>query len=184
MNHSHNETWFHHKGIDWQVNANGSALDPMILRNVIELPLQMLSHHRKVFLLRFDLSCLVYRRSNRWVSVFIQRLKAKIRQERYSKRVGICWVREMHGAPKQHYHLMILLDGSKVNHSYQIVTWIEYYCELDGWHHESRYYNLTRNNESDLFEAIWHCSYLAKTRGKDAKAPKVRRFSATISELY
>lgn len=184
MAHNKKVTWFHHRGIDWQVNANGSALDPVILRNVIELPIQMLNYHRKVFLLRFDLSCEFYQRDNRWVSSFLQRLKAKIRKEHYSKRVGICWVREIHDAHTQHYHVMIGLDGSKVNHSHQLAAWIKYYWQSCGRYHESRYYNLTRNNESDLFEAIWHCSYLAKTRGKSAKAPKVRRFSATISELY
>lgn len=184
MAHNKKVTWFHHRGIDWQVNANGSALDSLILRNVIELPMQMLDHHRKVFLLRFDVSCSSYQRDNRQVSALVEWVKTRIRQNHYSKRVGICWVREMHDAPTQHYHVMMALDGSKVKHPHQLATWIKSYWQPHGRYHQPRYYNLTRNNESDLFEAIWHCSYLAKSKGKSARAPKVRRFSATISELY
>lgn len=184
MSYSNKETWFHHRGVDWPVNARGSGLDPQILRKVIDVPLWMLSHHRKVFLFRFDLSCNASQPNNKQLSRFLCRVKNQICRERYSRRVAICWAREVHSAKTPHYHLVIALDGSRVNSPYRLTEWIRLY-----WHHHGRctairYYNLDRSDIALLFHVVWHLSYLAKLRGKEVKLTNVRRFSVCMTELY
>ncbi|MDN7125908.1 inovirus-type Gp2 protein [Pseudidiomarina sp. 1APR75-33.1] len=184
MAFSNRENWFHHRGVDWQVNTRGSGLDPQILRKVIDVPLWMLTHHRKVFLFRFDLSCNTSQPNNKQLSRFLCRIKTKICREHYSRRVAICWAREIHSAKTPHYHIAIALDGSRVNSSYRLTEWIERYWRNYGRYTAIRYYNLNRPDIDQLFQVVWHLSYLAKLRGKEVKLSNVRRFSTSLTKLY
>ncbi|SFR50377.1 Protein of unknown function [Pseudidiomarina maritima] len=184
MNHSYKETWFHHRGIDWLVNARGSGLDPQILRKVLDVPLWMLNNHRKVFLFRFDLSCYTSQRNNKSISLLISRVKNKVRLQKYSKRIAICWAREIHSADTPHYHVLVALDGSKVNSPYVLSEWIKFYWFHHGRYTAVKYYKLDRTDTDELFQAIWHFSYLAKIRGKEVKFENTRRFSVSFTELY
>ena len=111
----------------------------------------MLYHHRKVFVYRFDLHVSDYTDNNKIITDFNRRLFKRIKRHYKVKRVGYGWVREMEKSKQQHYHYMLLLDGSKVNEPHEIQGWvIEIWNSLDGSVHLSRYHNIKRNDEASI----------------------------------
>ncbi|NVJ62197.1 MAG: inovirus-type Gp2 protein [Gammaproteobacteria bacterium] len=163
----------------WWVNSTGSGLYTKPLKAMINQVEAMLSHHSRVFLLRFDLRLYQYTAKNTLVSIFNRRLFKWLYRKYDLKRIGFLWCREQEKAEQQHYHYALLVDGSKVRHPFEINKKVrELWRSLGGaeFFPKSCYYNLHRSNWQSVQDAVWRISYFAKARGKDKRPSQTKRF--------
>lgn len=170
--------WYDEKA--WLINAKASGVRTDILRRLLDQLTTMLYHHRKVFAFRFDLHTATYTPTNKIISEFKRRLFGRIENRYKVKRIGYCWVREQEKAKQQHYHFVLLLDGSKVRSCYEIQEWIkEIWSFQDGTAHWAGYHNLNRSDENGIQKAGFHISYLAKPRGKGYRPVQTKDFGSS-----
>ena len=165
----------------WFINSKISGIYTHIMKTMIDQVEAMLSHHNKVFLLRFDLHQPSHTDTSKHVSKFFTRLSEHIKARYKVKRFGYTWVREQEKAKQQHYHCFILLDGNKIQESGYLIKAAKKYWELyyDGylcWPAERCYHRLKRNDHEAIQAAIYHISYLAKGRGKGYKPAQAKNF--------
>jgi hypothetical protein len=177
------------EGETFEVNSQGSGLYTKQLKTILNQVHAMLSHHNKVFLVRFDLRQYQATENSTHVSKFFQRLSGFLKRHYKLKRVGFAWVREREKSEKQHYHCFILLDGSKVKAPHKVMKaakfqWQEQYDGSLCWPSRS-YYQLNRNyrdnreNRDILQNAIYHISYLAKAKGKGNKPANAKNIGSS-----
>ncbi|BBB24284.1 conserved hypothetical protein [Isorropodon fossajaponicum endosymbiont JTNG4] len=116
--------------------------------------------------------------TNEIISKFMDNLKKWIGRHYGIKHIGYGWAREQERAKNQHYHLVLLLDGDKIQHpkklNVQIIEkWTPYgHCPVV----LNPYYFVDKNNQAKRLEALYRASYLAKVRGKghrDSQKPKI-----------
>ena len=118
--HIHHYEWYWFSERALNVNAKASGLYAHILRPLLRLYEATLNTHSKVFIHRFDIRVSQYSDDNTVFSGLIRRLK----------KVSYFWIREQERSKNQHYHVLLMLDGQKVRHPYQINQWINHYSEL------------------------------------------------------
>jgi hypothetical protein len=168
-----NRTWF--------INSKKSGIYTHMMKGILDQVEAMLSHHNKVFLLRFDLHQHNYSNTSDHVSRFFKSLSEHLRHKYKLKRFSYVWVREQEKAKQQHYHCFILLDGNKVQQSAYILKkakddWEFYFDGYLCWPPKRCYHRLTRDDHASTQEAIYHISYLAKGRGKGYKPAQAKNF--------
>lgn len=180
MKHIHKHPVYLFEGRAWLVNAHKSGLRTDILRSLLAQLLIMLDKHRKVFVYRFDLHVDHFTNTNKIISNFNRRLFKRIKSHYGVKRIGYCWVRELEKAKKQHYHYVLILDGSKINLPYNLQRWITQLWEYEGSKvHLVRYHNINRDDDSAINKASRHLSYLAKPRGKGYRPAQTKDYGAS-----
>ena len=156
-----------------------------ILYQSIQQVESMLSHHQRVFLYRFDLHCKSYSHSNTVLSKFISKLKYWVMTNYGTLRLGYIWVREHNPpTPAQHYHLAIMIDGSKVDTPYLISRKIGALWTGKSYFPASAYYRMKRNNYQSIQDAIYRISYLAKVATKSAKKKTTNAYSCSRIKLH
>lgn len=179
--------FYEYGGLYWRINGgNAGACSADILESLFSQVFAMLSHHNKVFVQRFDLHLPFFGDDNKQVSRFFDRLKPKVSQHYELSRVGYVWARELEKAKNQHYHCVILLDGNKIRHPFVLQQQIASCWQglVDsGTCHRAGYHNLQRDDVNSLGDALYHISYLAKTRGKGYKATQAKNFGASRIKL-
>ena len=179
--HIHHYEWYWFNESVWNVNAKASGLYTHILRPLLRLYEAILNTHSKVFVYRFDIRVSQYSEDNTIISGLIRRLKKRIKTHYGLKKVTYFWIREQERSKNQHYHVLLMLDGQKVRHPYQINQWINHYSELfDLSPHFAGYHNVRRdrdNYEIVKEAACYHISYLAKVRGKGHRPDQTKDFS-------
>lgn len=144
----------------------------------------MLSHHSRVLFLRLDVRCYEFSSTNKVMSDFMRLLKRRLIARYGFTRVGYLWVREVSKAKKQHYHLVLLLDGNKVQHPKKVIEIAEdvgfdlYLPKI--YTPKNCFLKLDRHDKSQLARAIYRGSYLAKTRTKTRfKHVKARSYGSS-----
>lgn len=129
-----------------------------------------LSHHSRLLFLRQDIRVYQYSTDNKLMSDFMRSLRRNLKRHFGFSRVGYLWVRELSKATKQHYHLILLLDGNKVQHPANVIRIAEetaYKVEIPKPYTPKKPYLLISRNDSEGFcKAIYRGSYMAKTRTK------------------
>ena len=63
-----------------------------------------------------------YSKGNKLLSDFLRLLKRNLKSYFGFTRVGYLWVRELSTTDRQHYHLILLLDGNKVQHPKNVIN--------------------------------------------------------------
>ena len=115
-------------------------------------------------------------------SKFIKRTKQWISRNYKIKNIGYAWVRELERAKTQHYHLVLFLDGDKIQHPSKLIrrikeTW------LDNGHMpviKNPFYFIDKGNcKEERAKAIDRLSYLAKTRGKGYRDPQAKDYGSS-----
>lgn len=115
------------------------------------------------------------------VSKFIDRLKYQIKKRYQLNEMGFVWVREHEKAKSQHYHLMIILDGDKIQNSKALAKIIKTTWEID----EGKTISYVKNsfyfvdNQTKHLDAVNRFSYLAKARGKGYRPPQAKDFNTS-----
>jgi hypothetical protein len=170
--------WYDDKA--WYINSKASGIRTDILRAILKQLTTMLFHHRKVFVFRFDLHTPCYTETNEQITNFNRRLFPRIERHYKVNRISFLWVREQEKAKQQHYHYVLILDGSKVRLPFEIQSWIKEIWEFqDGTCHWSRFHDLKRNDEEGIQKASYHLSYLAKPRGKGYRPSQTKDFNSS-----
>jgi hypothetical protein len=145
----------------------------------------MLSHHRKVLMFRVDVRIYEYTNNNKVISMFMRRFKRWAMQHYDTKHIGHIWCREVETAKKQHYHLFIMMDGSKVLNSKVSSDKCLEIAERNGlsvWLPDKPNYKVNRGDTPAFADAFKRASYLAKQRGKKLKGKRANSFSASRIE--
>ena len=158
-------------GATWRIYSKKCGFYTKMVKQMIGQVLAMLSHHHKVFLLRFDLHQQENPLNNKRISVFIRQLFGRIETGYKVKRIGYLWVREQEQSDNPHYHFAILLDGSKVQHPYYLLKMVKEVWEfMDGtaWIPSNCYYRIKRDDFNAVQLVVLRVSYFAKGRGKDS----------------
>jgi len=156
---------------DWAWPINGECRHD-ILNALLNQLFAMLSHHSKVFVIRFDLRVYDYTPTNDLITNFNRRFHRWVKRTYNTKRVGFGWVREQETVKHQHYHYTLFLDGHKTNHHWAITNRAKLiWNDLNGslWVPDNPSYMLQRTNYLETQKAIYRISYLAKKRGKGMK---------------
>ena len=111
------------------------------------------------------------------MSAFIKSLRAHVRREYKTQRMGFLWAREQEKAKGQHYHLVLLLDGDVVRHPSALITKIGELWRGHPYTPKNCYVLI--NDDATKREAIHRASYLAKPRGKGYQGANARNFGAS-----
>jgi len=134
----------------------------------------MLSHNARVMFLRIDLHAREYSPDNVPLSRFMRKMKKRLTKDYGFTRIGHIWAREQETAKQQHWHLVLLLDASKVRHPKYVIELIEQIAERWDWpkpYTPENCYAIIRRDDADAYgKAFKRASYLAKERGKGHKA--------------
>lgn len=145
----------------------------------------MLSNHRKVLMFRIDVRVYEYSDNNKVISMFMRRFKRWAMKHYGTKNIGHVWCREVETAKKQHYHLFIMMDGSKVLNSKVSFDKCLEIAERNGlsvWLPDKPNYKVNRGDTPAYADAFRRASYLAKQRGKKLKGKRANSFSASQIE--
>lgn len=181
------QEWFEYRGKIWSVNPTKSGLRTDILKAILGELNEMLCRHRKVFVWRFDLHLPYQTDNNKLITDFNRRLRKRVKRH-YQSEFCFAWVREQERAKSQHYHFVLILNGSKVNHYHQLAEWVReiwgshdsvFVGDAGGHHSGCGYHNLERNDYEAIDKASYHISYLAKPRGKGYRPKQTKDFGSS-----
>lgn len=162
----------------------------------------MLTYHNKVFVFRLDVHVHSYSPTNEHITNFRRSFVKWLKSHYKMKRVGYAWCREVETAKKQHYHLLFMLDGDKVNRVgevdpkkrtdndtfYGLFERIEHIASIQDLtvslprkrpSYMIKRSELEQGNFTKYHQAFYRSSYLAKERGKKLKAERANSFSTS-----
>ncbi|MBI9109977.1 inovirus-type Gp2 protein [Maridesulfovibrio ferrireducens] len=155
--------------------------------------------HNKVFCIRMDLRFPKYYQvpaDNQHISKFISKFN------RYFKRQGVdpyyLWVREQSREKHQHYHLMVLVDGNKMQFPHKLIEkaeelWnstlnidgqglVDHCTKSRSGEVQVNSYRMRRNDENygQVRDDCFHrCSYLAKVNTKGNTPKGIREVGSS-----
>ncbi|WP_164837607.1 YagK/YfjJ domain-containing protein [Salinivibrio costicola] len=100
--------------------------------------------------------------------------------------IGYLWVREHERAKQQHYHCVLFLDGSKVNHFHTIQTTIDdYWAAFEGGHVQGCGFKvLPRGTHTPKLRSFTGCRISPKCVAKPMEKENTigpTRLNATVS---
>ncbi|WP_112478749.1 YagK/YfjJ domain-containing protein [Vibrio variabilis] len=170
--------WYEYKGKHWAVNPSRSGLRVDVLRKILAQLDDISNRHRKVFIFRFDLSVNEYTPTNELITKLIKSVSGRIRSH-YGCGLVYTWVREQERAKKQHYHVVFMLNGSKVNNPHMIKEWLRMIWERYGRCSWVRYYHSERDDQVITGDVSYHISYLAKGRGKGYRPEQTKDYGGS-----
>jgi transcription initiation factor IIE alpha subunit len=171
-------------GQTWVVNSKGSGLISHSIKAMINQVDVMLNHHSKILIVRFDLHIYQQTKDNAIITIFNRRLFKWLKRKYNLTRVGFLWCREQEKAKQQHYHYALMIDGHKVRHPIGILLKVKEIWEQNLNHSleytpKNCYYNLERDNDKSIQDAIYRISYLAKARGKGYKPDQTKNYGTS-----
>jgi hypothetical protein len=138
--------------------------------------------HSKVLAIFAQLHTEEYTANNKSISTLMHEIRKYV-QRHYKSSFRYVWVREQEKAKKQHYHVLILVDGNKIYDSRKIINWIDYYWKVKFNGHSFRltnpYYRFKRCDLNQIKPCFYRASYLAKIRGKGYQGKHARNYSAS-----
>jgi hypothetical protein len=132
-----------------------------------------------VLFVRADLHLMSYSPRNEPISGFIKALRAYVTATYQTPHMGFVWVREQEKAKRQHYHLVLMLDGDVIRHPSALITKMTELWERNGHLFTPKNCFLFIDSDEAKREAIKRGSYLAKPRGKGYQAAGARDFGCS-----
>ena len=175
-------------------SSETKGIYPKIIEKIVEQLDICLAIHKRVLVVRFDLSLDEYSGDNQTISSFINRLKEKLfklKKYRRIKDIGHEWVREQEESKQQHYHVALFLDGNKIQHPSALLQLIKakWYKHGRLWIPKKKhvdddgcFYFIDKKKEGfkeQRGKAIYRLSYLGKTRGKGYKNVQAKNYSVS-----
>lgn len=158
------------------------------LKTTIRQVNAMLSHHSKLFIVRYDFRSKLNSNNNTDFLNFMEIIKKKIKVAYGLVRIGYIWCRE-HGKKNGglHYHFSLLINGHKIKYPDKLSRLIEGDFAIFGGsmgYVENCFYNLARGDQQTIGEAIYRLSYLAKVNTKSGnRKQNVKRFGSSKIEF-
>ena len=149
----------------------------------------MLSHHSKVFMLRFDVRVNTHSQTNEQMTRFLRSYIPRVERYYKTKNVAFVWCREVERAKKQHYHFAVMVDGSNATRVSQellrMADEVAAHQKLDkiGYCENASYLikrtDLAKGDYSTYKAAFKRLSYFAKERGKTIKAERANSYQTS-----
>lgn len=173
------------KGKIYKVNCDrGKPIFTHQMGKIIEQIDNLLTWHRKVFVYVFDLHVGSFSLDNKCMAVLMSKLRFHFKQNYKIKRLGYAWCREQNKSIKQHYHIALIVDGSKIQCPTKLFEKIKLmWDEITPSGHlhglENCYYNLNRDTEVNKAEAIYRLSYQAKVWTKDKNTARANDYGTS-----
>jgi len=137
--------------------------------------------HGRVLVHQFILRTNYYTPKNERVSNLMKNLKQKIKRDYGITEIGYAWVREQERAKQQHYHVVLFLDGNKIQHPKKLNMIIKKMWSPHGSIPtiEHPFYYINKNDNKTRLEAIYRISYIAKIRGKGYRDPQANDYGSS-----
>lgn len=137
---------------------------------------------KRVFVYRFDLHQSGYRGDSSELSRLIRNLRAWVKRN-YKSNMAFSWARELERSKAQHYHLVIFIDGDKIQHPAKLGEkvkglWIENTCGAHSMPTIERPFHYV-DDPKGLEGAFYRISYLAKVRGKGYRPPQSKDYGSS-----
>jgi hypothetical protein len=173
---------FELNGLHLPINTNaekGQGCYLAILQRAGENLVGMLSFHSKVYVLQFGFCPYTYAANNLAMSRLMEKFKKRLVAKYKALRVAGGWVRETGASGVQHYHVVLMLDGHKVNKRGAVLALVKAMLEARGYPapHFTKAHMVSRGDAISLAEAFYHLSYLAKIRTKGKRPSPTNDFS-------
>lgn len=149
----------------------------------------MLSNDRKVLMFRFDIHIKEYTPDNKVISDCLNEVKKFIKKNyKDCERIGYVWCREQQTVKHQHYHVFMMVNGSKIDDTFKIFEEIKKISDrtplLARPHIAKNSYTMVNRGDDDAFnEAFYRASYLAKTRTKGYKGVKAKKGERVLDRV-
>jgi len=184
--------------LDVMVKGDGYYKEPLIaIKDQLDA---MLSHHSKVFVFRFDIRIKgdsyyneegiefdTFTDDNQIITNFLKVFNRWLKRRYKLPRIGYVWCREIEKAKKQHYHLVFMVDGNKINATTSLHNTIkpkikELAIEQGLVEHipPNPYMvdnaDLKKDDYTLYKAAFYRASYLAKVAGKNIKGERANNF--------
>lgn len=180
--------FFRYEDEIYEVNAGGGM--PIFshqMRKMIEQLEYMLTYHRKVLVLVFNLHLPTggYTADNKVIARLFSKVRYGLSKLYGMKRLGYAWCREIMRSDVQHYHVALMLNGSKIQFPHKLLNWLG-----DWWRNSSKggflyipkncYYMLHRNDEMNTkADIIYRLSYLAKVNTKQTRKGRTNDYGTS-----
>ena len=165
-------------------SSETQGIYPNIIEKIVEQLDICLDLHKRVLVVRFDLSLDEYSGDNQTISTFINRQKQRMFKTYRVKNIGHAWKREQETSKAQHYHVALFIDGNKIQHPSKLLRQIKAKWFKHGrcWIPDDCFYYLDEsktNFKQTRGEAIYRLSYLGKTRGTGYKDVQAKNYSVS-----
>ena len=167
-----------YNGNYYEVNAKCSGINEKILSSFLGQLSVMEKRHCKLFVYIFILDVKISNNKNTIMTSFNNDLAKQFSKYQKTKEMAYQWVRETVNNKQEHYHQVIILNGSKVQNIKHI-----YQPMLDKWKslggsniHRPKdpYYNYKRGDYQTLADIIYRVSYFAKKATKSNKSAQTK----------
>lgn len=148
----------------------------------------MLSHHCKVFVLRFDVHIYTHSQTNEQMTKFLRSYIPRVERYYKTKNVAFVWCREVERAKKQHYHLAVMVDSSHATRvAGALLAMADDVASIQDLHigycdnpsYLIKRTELAKGDYSTYNDAFYRLSYLAKERGKTIKAERANSYQTS-----
>ena len=161
---------------------------PYMIEKIVEQLDTCIAIHKRVLVVRFDLSLDEYSGDNHTISTFINRQKQRMFKTYGIKNIGHAWKRERETSKAQHYHVALFIDGNKIQYPSKLLRQIKAKWFKHGrcWIPDDCFYYLDKsksNFKQTRGEAIYRLSYLGKTRGTGYKDVQAKNYSVSRLKL-
>ena len=181
----HNYCFFNYKEEELFINSSKTkGVYPNIIEKIVEQLDIFIDIHKRVLVVRFDLSLDEYSGDNHTISTFINRQKQRMFKTYRVKNIGHAWKREQETSKAQHYHVALFIDGNKIQYPSKLLRQIKAKWFKHGrcWIPDDCFYYLDEskaNFKQMRGEAIYRLSYLGKTRGTGYKDAQSKNYSVS-----
>jgi len=167
------ETIYNYNGVDLPINEDDkNKCIPKMIEQLADEFKAAQYFHSKVLVVRLDLHTNKHSDvSNKCISDTVKQIKVNLKRNYFMNNIGACWVREYGKDKGIHFHLVLLLDGNKVQNSYALIEKIKTYWEIKHNYGiisvpTNCYTQIIRGDEQAFNDAFYRSSYLAKERSK------------------
>ena len=162
----------------------GRFYDKELLERLVKVFNTSLLRYSKVLFIRWDFKVGSYTHDNSEVSRLFKKLKIHLERKYGIKNTCYLWAREQEKTPHQHYHIVLLLNGHKIRHPYNLNRWLISYSERNDlpqpWVPQNCYKKLTRGDPDSFSEAFKRASYLAKSDGKGRQGKHCKNYGSSM----
>ena len=180
-----------HDGTRYKVNTgiSGSlSIYTLIVKRMITQLDISLDKWGRVFAVRLDLHQKFYRGDNLYIRRFFCNFKKRLLKEYGFNEMAYQWARELETSIAQHYHIVLFFNGYKIKSSWKIREFAKDVWErikigntVPYW--DSRKgkvsHDIKKDDPQAKADAVYHFSYLAKTKGKGYRDPKANDYGTS-----
>jgi|GEM_PF-2017144 len=152
-----------------------------ILFNIHDQLYSLLSRHSKVFVMRFDFHTNPEEWKEGHFSELLKKALPAIKRRYKVRDIIYTWGREIGKNGTPHFHLMLAINGHKVNYPQKTHEIFQtHWSRLNqGGIHRANSHMLTNMVDANFMNAFYHLSYIAKVYSKDEQPKRIRSFGGS-----